>query len=80
MEQLNKKRDDLKNQQKVLNSKIATREEKQSYLVNRKNELEARKNELNRKSFRNNFEFEALDWGVLKSEIFFCFDPFLEKI
>ena len=47
MEQLNKKRDDLKNQQKVLNSKIATREEKQSYLVNRKNELEARKNELN---------------------------------
>ena len=51
MEQLNKKRDDLKNQQKVLNSKIATREEKQSYLVNRKNELEARKNELNCKSF-----------------------------
>ena len=42
MEQLNKKRDDLKKQQTSLNSKIATREEKQSYLVNRKNELESR--------------------------------------
>ena len=51
MEQLNKKRDDLKKQQTVLNGKIATREEKQSYLVNRKNELEARQNELNRKFF-----------------------------
>ena len=50
MEQLNKKRDDLKKQQTSLNGKIATREEKQSYLVNRKNELEARQNELNRKS------------------------------
>ena len=61
---LDRRRAQLKHgatQQKVLNSKIATREEKQSYLVNRKNELEARKNELNRKSFRNNFEFEALD-------------------
>ena len=49
MEQLNKKRADLIGQQKVLNDKIATREEKQSYLVNRKNELEARQNELNSK-------------------------------
>ena len=32
-----------------MNGKIATREEKQAYLVNRKNELEARQNELNRK-------------------------------
>lgn len=42
MEQLNKKRNDLVGQQKVLNGKIATREEKQAYLTERKNELEAR--------------------------------------
>ena len=50
MEQLNKKRNDLKNQQQLLNTKIGTREEKQSYLVKRKNELEFRQNELNCKS------------------------------
>ena len=47
METLNKKRVDLAAQQKSLNAKIATKEEKQSYLVNRKNELEAREHELN---------------------------------
>ena len=47
MEQLNKKRNDLVAQQKLLLGKIGTREEKQHYLVSRKTELEARQNELN---------------------------------
>ena len=46
MEQLNRKRNDLVGQQSVLNGKIATREEKETYLKNRKAELEARKQEL----------------------------------
>ena len=46
MEQLNRKRNDLVGQQSVLNGKIATREEKENYLKNRKAELEARKQEL----------------------------------
>ena len=46
METLNKKRTDLMNQSKVLNEKIAKKEEKQSYLINRKNELEARERDL----------------------------------
>ena len=49
METLNKKRTDLMNQSKQLNEKIAKKEEKQSYLVNRKNELEARERDLHRK-------------------------------
>ena len=47
MDQLNKKRGDLIGQQKQLHDKIRAREEKRSYLVNRKNELEARQSELN---------------------------------
>ena len=50
METLNKKRTDLMNQSKALNEKIAKKEEKQSYLVGRKNELEARERDLHRKS------------------------------
>ena len=46
MEQLNRKRNDLVGQQTVLNGKIATREEKESYLKKRKAELEARSKEL----------------------------------
>ena len=50
METLNKKRTDLMNQSKALNEKIAKKEEKQSYLVSRKNELEARERDLHCKS------------------------------
>ena len=46
METLNKKRTDLMNQSKVLNEKIAKKEEKQNYLVSRKAELEARESDL----------------------------------
>ena len=51
METLNRKRTDLMNQSKVLNEKISKKEEKQSYLVNRKNELESRERDLHRKYF-----------------------------
>ena len=57
MEQLNKKRNDLVGQQKVLNGKIATREEKQAYLIERKTELESRQNELNCKYSIGPFSF-----------------------
>ena len=46
METLNKKRLDLLSQQKSLNEKIAKKEEKQRYLVNRKDELEQREHDL----------------------------------
>ena len=47
MEQLNKKRSDLRGQQKVLNEKIGKSEEKKQYLENRKGDLEARRDVLN---------------------------------
>ena len=50
MEQLNKKRTDLRNQQKVLNDKIGKSEEKKLFLENKKGVLESRRDELNCKS------------------------------
>ena len=59
MEQLNKKRGDLLGQQRVLDAKIAQKEEKKAYLTSRQKELETRQNELNCKSIIQHQSFQS---------------------
>ena len=65
MEQLNKKRTDLRNQQKVLNDKIGKSEEKKLFLENKKGVLESRRDELNCKSYGFDIKKSGVTTDVL---------------